>query len=224
MENFEYKYVAYCDILGFSNAVINNFDKTISVYREFKNVIIGRSDMFDVEVLIVSDSIMIVGEKLMTVAQATQLLILWTCSQKEWLIRGGIAYGKHWKEHDGNNTLIVSEALVKAVNIEKTIRNPIVLISEEISLGLEYWIHGFGNSVFDLPIIHYNNNNIINPFNKAWFRSAEIILCYLKETYPEYITKYEYLLELIEAVKRNECFIPAVIINDLLEKKLIQKK
>jgi len=224
MEAFEYKFVAYCDILGFSNAVSAEFENTVMIYRQFKEEL-KMSEIFkEVEISVVSDSIMIVGDKLIKVAEAVQMLILWTASRKEWLVRGGIAYGKHWKQIDGSNILIVSEALVKAVNIEKTIKHPVITISDEISLGLEYWGHAFGNSVFNLPIINYDNNNIVNPFNNYWFKSAEIILHQLKSKHHEHSSKYDYLLKLIDAVKKNECFVPQPLINDLLEKGLIREK
>lgn len=224
METFEYKYVAYCDILGFSNAVTTDFENTVKIYRQFKEEL-KMSEIFqEIEVSVVSDSIMIVGDKLIKVAEVVQILILWTASRKEWLVRGGIAYGRHWKQIDGSNILIVSEALVKAVNIEKVILHPIVVISNEIPLGLEYWGHAFGNSVFSLPIINYDNNNIVNPFNNYWFKSVEIILHQLKSKHQVHSSKYDYLLKLIDAIKGKGCFIPQTLINDLLEKGLIEKK
>jgi hypothetical protein len=49
-----------------------------------------------------------------------------------WLIQGGIAYGKHWEETEKGNLFVVSEALVKAVNIEKDVKLPVIKLSLEI--------------------------------------------------------------------------------------------
>jgi hypothetical protein len=221
-EKIENKYVAFCDILGFSNSVINEFDKVIAIYKDFRNEI-DKYDFFKLKISIYSDSILIMSDDIIEITKAVQIL-LWRALSYGWIIRGGIAYGKHWKESDENNLFIVSEALVKAVNIEKTIKHPIIVISDEIDLGLEYWQLGFEYSVFDLPIINYNNQNIVNPFNNYWFKSAEIKLNELKNIYVSHSHKYEYLLEIIEAIKTNQEFIPQSIIDYLLEQKVIEEK
>lgn len=221
MSNIENKYVAFCDILGFSNSVISEFEEIAERYNQFKEEVKGHG-FLSLKISIYSDSIMIVGNDLIEVCQVVQIL-LWTTLRYDWIVRGGIGFGKHWKESDDNNLYVVSEALVKAVTIEKTIKHPIIAISDEINLGLEYWIHGFTNTVFDLPIIHYDNMNIVNPFNNYWFASAEIKLTKKKNEHVEHASKYEYLLKLIEDIKACKEFVPKSIIDDLLEKKLIEK-
>ena len=221
-ENIENKYVAYCDILGFSNSVINDFDKVITIYKDFRTEI-DKYDFLELKISIYSDSILIIANDIIEITKAVQIL-LWTTLRYNWIIRGGIAYGKHWKESDENNLFIVSEALVKAVNLEKIINHPIVVISDEINLGMEYWILGFYHTVFDLPIINYDNHNIVNPFNNYWFKSAEITINNLKDKYIDHTHKYEYLLGIIKAIKANKEFIPRIVIDYLLEQKLIEKK
>ncbi len=221
MGKVENKYVAYCDILGFSEIVSNDFGKAISIYHDFKKDLDG-FNLIGLKISVYSDSIIIVGDKLIDVAVITQLLV-WRTLGHNWLIRGGIAYGKHWGESDENNLFVVSEALVKAVEIERTIKYPIIAISDEISIGIDYWINGFVHKVFDLPIIHYNDLNIVNPFNNYWFKSAEIMLFRLKDSYPEHNDKHNYLLEMIEAIKKSKEFVPKNIIEDLLEKNIIKR-
>ncbi|HXS37260.1 MAG TPA: hypothetical protein VN721_11215 [Flavipsychrobacter sp.] len=216
------KYVAFCDILGFSNLVLNEFDKTIRIYRDFRIEIDKRNELIGILVSVYSDSIIIVDDDLMKVAEAAQLL-QWTTLRHGWLVRGGIGYGKHWKESNNNNLFIVSEALVKAVNIEKSIKYPVIAIDSGIKIGLEYWLHGFVHSVFDLPIIHHLSTTIINPFNNYWFKSAEIKLKKLRSCNENHIHKYDYLLELIEAINLRQSFLPQEIIDDLLNKNLIEK-
>lgn len=219
--NIENKYVAYCDILGFSNFVLTDFDKVFSIYRDFKKELDGLN-LVGLKTSVYSDSIIIVGDKLVDVAKTTQLLV-WRTLGHNWLIRGGIAYGKHWRESDENNLFIVSEALVKAVEIEKKIKYPIIAISNEISIGIDYWINGFVHEVFDLPIIHYNDLNIVNPFNNHWFKSAEIMLSNLKNNYPEHSEKHNYLLDIIDSIKKSKEFVPRSIIDFLLERNIIGK-
>jgi hypothetical protein len=218
MEN---KFVAYCDILGFSNLVLNQFDSTILIYRDFKEEI-TKKHYENIMISIYSDSILIEGYNLIEVAQSVQIL-LWTTLRYNWIVRGGLAFGKHWKESDENNLLIVSEGLVKAVGIEKKIRHPIVVVSDEIELGLDYWINGFKYSIFDLPIIHYDNINIVNPFNNYWFQSAEIKLNELKSKYLEHSSKYEYLLTMINNIKNFKEFVPQDIIEELVHLGVIKK-
>ena len=56
-ENIENKYVAYCDILGFSNSVINDFDKVITIYKDFRTEI-DKYDFLELKISIYSDSIL----------------------------------------------------------------------------------------------------------------------------------------------------------------------
>lgn len=221
MTTIENKYVGFCDILGFSSLVLGQFDATIAVYKEFR-VEIEKKGLDNLTISLYSDSILVVGDDLIEVAQAIQIL-LWTCLRYDWLVRGGIGYGKHWKESNKNNLFIVSEALVKAANIEKTIGLPIIAISDEIDIGINYWMHCIVHRVFDLPIIHYDNRNIINPFNNYWFKSAEIRLANLKSNHPEHKAKYDYMLTMIEDIKAEKEFVPKAIIENLLEKKIISK-
>jgi hypothetical protein len=219
--NIDNTYVAFCDILGFSSNVKADFENTIAIYREFKKQV-HMKGAIDANISVYSDSIIIEGDSLLKVCHAAQLL-LWTTLRHGWIVRGGVAYGKHWKEADESNLFIVSEALVKAVDIEKYVEHPVIALSEEISLGLEYWHLGFQHTVFDLPIIHWDKRNIINPFNNYWFASAVINLRRIKESNPLHKNKYDYLLKLVEAIDSNECFIPQPIIDDLLKQKLIHE-
>lgn len=226
MEEIKNKYVAFCDILGFSDLVTTRFEETVKIYKEFKSQSKKFPSLDLLEVSIYSDSILIVGDKLIDVAKTVQIL-QWFTFTHNWLVRGGIAYGKHWKQSDEDNLFVVSEALVKASKIEKTIKHPIVAISDEIRIGLlDYWGYCFEHTVFDLPIIYYDNRSIVTPFNNYWFKSAEIKLNRLKEIYPQHSLKYDYLLKLAEDIKLGKEFMPQYAIDELLEleKKLLTDK
>src|SRR5258705_10321367 len=93
------KYVAFCDVLGFSNAVLNRFDETIAVYANF----IGRMRRWPLPDKVVlsmySDSILLVSDDLHPMLQALQSLWFATLTQ-DWMIRGGVAYGKFWEHRE----------------------------------------------------------------------------------------------------------------------------
>lgn len=122
----ENKYVAFCDILGFSNSVTTQFENVVIIYQDFISEI-KKHDFSELKISVYSDSILIIGDNIIKIAEAVQVL-LWTTLRYDWIVRGGISYGKHWKESNENNLFIVSEALVKAVNIEKSVSHPIIVI------------------------------------------------------------------------------------------------
>ena len=215
------KYVGYCDILGFSNAVISKFDETIKVYTEFRKFL-SFYKIENITISIYSDSIMVVGDTLFNVAEAIQILHLFTLRDK-WLIRGGIAYGKHWKESDENNLFIVSEALVKAVAIEKEIRYPIIAVSEEINIDFNYWISVLNRQYGEWPIIYFDKKNIVNPMCKYWFKSAIVQLNGLKSQYPEHFAKYNYLLNIFDDMNLQKPIFPKDSLDDLVKNGVLKR-
>ena len=64
-----------------------------------------------------SDSILIVCSELAPVLHAAQSLSFATLAQN-WLIRGGIAYGRYWENRQDGSLFVVSDALVRAVHLE----------------------------------------------------------------------------------------------------------
>lgn len=223
MSKFENKYLAFCDIMGFKNQVLNNFGLTHEIYQEFINGLGFKEIYKEVEISMYSDSIIVVGNDLFRVCEAVQILQSMTLRRK-WLVRGGIAYGRHWKKSDKNNLFVVSEALVKAVLIENTIKHPIICISSEITIEMNYWFWCIPRSKFDYPIIHYKGNNIVNPFHNYYFKSAEIDLNIMKNDKPEYSDKYDYIINMMDEIRANQTFIPEKVIQELLDKKMIEKK
>lgn len=215
------KYVGYCDILGFSNAVKSKFDETIKLYEDFKKF----SQFFrelGIDISVYSDSIMVVGDSVFSVASAIQV-IHWITLRNNWLIRGGIAYGKHWKESDENNLLIVSEALVKAVDIEKNINYPIVAISEDINIDHNYWLPLLRCQFGEWPIIYIDQRNIVNPMCKYWFKSAIGQLNRLKNKHPQHSVKYDYLLKIFDDMNLRKPIFPKDRLDDLVKQGVLQR-
>lgn len=157
-----------------------------------------------------------VGDDIKEIIVAVQLLYS-VALRHNWLIRGGVAYGKHWKESNKNNLFIASEALVKAVLIEKKIKKPVIAISEEIKLGIEFWVPHFADGLFVAPLLYHEEIVFVNPFNKYWFKSAEIHIQDLLKKHPQNEDKYLWFLSLIESINRDDVLVPPTIIQELLE-------
>ncbi len=210
------KYVAYCDILGFSNTVLSDFENTVSLYKEFsKSVGMSSLVLGDTTMSIYSDSIIIVGQELPNVLFAVKQLY-WFALTHGWLIRGGVAFGKHWEESEGRNLFVVSEALVKAATIEKNVKLPIIKVSDEIRSDLINWVP-VSDDILDAHLLYFDNTAFVNPFNRYWFNSAGINLMKLLEKHPSHSEKYLWFLSLMDAVSRQEALYPEEILVQLNE-------
>ena len=217
------KYVGFCDVLGFSSAVLHNFEATIALYKEFGASI--RSGLLPkrAQVSVYSDSILIVADDLPSVVN-TVVPLYWAALRQDWLIRGGFAYGKYWEERDDGNLFVVSDALVKAVHLEKTIKVPAVVVSDEIPLGIEAWMPRFQHGATNAPLLHYQGLNIVNPFNPYWFNSAATRAKRLLELHPNHTEKYEWFLSLAKAVAMDDILIPQQSLDRMLELGVLTKR
>ena len=93
------KYVAFCDMLGFGDAVENRFDQAVAAYSEFIELMHRLPPFERAQISIYSDSILIVGENLSAVVEVVNGLWL-AAFQNDWMIRGGIAYGRYWEKRE----------------------------------------------------------------------------------------------------------------------------
>lgn len=215
------KYVAFCDVLGFSYAVENQFDATIRLYKEFKDRIADWPFPEKANVSVYSDSILIVCDELPPLLYAVQTLWFATLTQN-WLIRGGIAYGKYWEDRSNGNLFVVSDALVKAVRIESSVKVPGVVLSPEIDVPLSAWVARFRDGPFSAPLLHFDGLNIVNPFNPYWFASARMRVAQLWEEFPQHSSKYEWFLKLSDQVETQEPLVPEQVVSELLSLGIIQ--
>jgi hypothetical protein len=195
---------------------LKDFDATIAVYQQFKSNVRDWPFPTHAKICVYSDSILVVGDELPPVLH-TIITLQWAALQKDWLIRGGIAYGRHSEESEDGNLFVVSEALVRAVSIEKSIKVPAVAVSEDIPLGIEAWVPRFEHGVFKAPLLHFDGLTIVNPFNTYWFASAIIRVKRLLEAHPGQNEKYEWFLSLAEAVKRDDLLVPESALARMLE-------
>lgn len=215
------KYVAFCDVLGFSDAVLTRFDETIAVYREFSQSVRKWPFPQNVTVSVYSDSILVVSDDLPSLLSALKSLC-WDTLRHGWLIRGGVAHGRYWEQKERGNLFVVSDALVRAVRIEASVKVPAIAFSEEVVLGIEAWVPRFSHGIFNAPILHFNGLSLVNPFNPYWFATARAKLANLLDRFPEHEIKYSWFLALAEAVERDDVLVPDLIIEQLLELGIIK--
>lgn len=216
------KYVGFCDVLGFSSAVLQDFDATIALYQQFREHVRNWPFSERAEVSVYSDSIVVVADELSTLLH-TIVALNWVALMQDWLVRGGVAYGKYWEEKEGGNIFVVSDALVHAVSLEKTVKVPAVVVSDDINLGIEAWVPRFEYGVFKAPLLHFQGLNLVNPFNSYWFASAGIRVKRLLDVHPDHKTKYEWFLSLVEAVARGDPLVPDSALARMLELGVLQK-
>lgn len=225
----ENRYVAFCDILGFSHRILTSFDDTLQAYDGFVSLV-GQYEFKDVELTVYSDAILFTARDLAPLLSACQTLLFYSLTQN-FVVRGGIAYGRYWKREIGRHLLVVSDAVVKAVEIEKSqARYPRILIDPAIEIPLNFWVVRFQheetspNGLLASPVLHYEGQNIVNPFNYFWLASARGRIAGMRDGNPGHEDKYDWFLGLAEAVGRHEILVPEQMIEELLKKGIISRK
>jgi hypothetical protein len=217
------KYVAYCDVLGFSNSVLANFEIASRAYAQFRSTIRDFPFHKEVRISMYSDSIVIVSDKLNPVLSATQTL-WFVALANQWMLRGGIAYGHYWERKEDGNVFVVSDALVRAVRVEKSIKVPAIGVSDEVVIDDLIWAVRWRHGIFVVPVLHYEGRTIANPFNLYWFTSAKMRARTMLEEFPDYREKYEWFLSLSESVGRDDILVPDEVMQRLLERGVIERR
>lgn len=212
-DSAEPKYVALLDLLGFSAHVLEDFSETIAVYQRILNDARTRAVLNPgIKLAIYSDSIVVTANDLAEVIKVVNMLNFHTLIN-DYLVRGGIGYGRHVEAQDGANLYVVSEALVKAAIAEKTTRMPCVVIHEEIDIPSEWWL--FPGNPFLRSVLHTNGMNIVSPFNIAWGASAAQRVRnfqdkYPKQDFPSHHEKFDWFLALYKSLYENQSLTPSV--------------
>jgi hypothetical protein len=166
----ENRYVGFCDILGFSNRILADFDGTLKIYKDFAETF-SKVPAKEAEVTMYSDAILITGNSVGRVACAIQNL--WFIAlANDLMIHGAICKGRYWERREGNHMLVASYALVRAVKLERSVGVPAVVLADDVEIPDEVWLHRFAAGLFHTPILHFRDRDIVNPFNTWWFRSA----------------------------------------------------
>jgi hypothetical protein len=85
-------------------------------------------------------------------------------------------------------------------------------LDSTIFLPDDAWARHFtgDDRAFDEPLIHYSGLNIVNPFNRFWFRSARTRMLQLLEdsVEPKHRAKYGWFLGLWNAVNEMKTMTP----------------
>jgi hypothetical protein len=208
-------YVAYCDILGFSELTTSHFDETMKLYREFGDLITG-FDQENVELTIYSDAVLLTSTSLVRISQAVQNLWFFAL-QHNMMIRGAITQGKYWELRRGKNLLVMSDALVRAVRLEKLVSVPAVVVADDILVPDDFWANRFRSGSVATPLLHFRDRTIVNPFNIFWFRSARGRAAMLMEQFPKYRDKYQWFLALHAAIEADADLIPPEALTRLVD-------
>jgi hypothetical protein len=220
-ESTEIRYVAFCDILGFSHKIVTNFDGAMKVYRKFGGFL-AKTEFTNVEAIMYSDAIVITSASLGPVLSAVQTL-WFVAMAHNLMIRGGISKGRYWERRENNHMLIASEALVRAVQLEKLVSFPMVAVADDIEIPDAYWACRFAEGILATPVLHFRDRNIVNPFNQFWFRSAGGRVGQMMEESPNHKDKYLWFLALYDAVWNEKELVPQIVIDRFLRDGILKK-
>jgi hypothetical protein len=216
------RYVGFCDILGFSNRILRDFDRTLELYRQFGAAVSGLP-IKGTQITMYSDAVLVTGESLGRVSAAVQAL-WFVALGNDLMIRGAIAKGRYWEKREGNNLLVASDALVRAVKLEKSVGVPAVVIADDIEIPDDYWLKRFGGSLLETPLLHFRDRNIVNPFNTFWFASAETRALQLMADSPSHQDKYLWFLALHRAVSSGQELIPPSLLERFVREGVLKKR
>ena len=200
------RYVGFCDILGFSNRILTDFDRTLELYRQFGATVSGLP-IKGTQTTLYPDALLVTAESLGRVLAAVQAL-WFVALANDLMIRGAITKGRYWEQREGNNLLVASDALVRAVKLEKSVGVPAVVIADDVEISDEFWLKRFCGSLLETPLLHFRDRNIVNPFNTFWFASAETRALRLMADSPSHKDKYLWFLALHKAVSSGQELIP----------------
>ncbi len=205
------RYVVFCDILGFSNRILVDFDQALEVYKQFGESLSSDFHFNEVKATMYSDAILLTADSLARLLVAVQML--WFLAlQNNLMIRGAITKGRYWEKRQGDHLLVASDALVRAVNLEKSVGIPAVVIADDVEIPDEYWLARFAHGPFGTALLHFRDRNIANPFSIMWGASAATRASMLMAESPAHKDKYLWFLALYEAVKNGQELIPPAVL------------
>ena len=222
-EEIETRYVGFCDILGFSNKVLTDFDRTLEIYKEFASLFLSVPAAKDVEITIYSDAVLITSESLIRVAQTIQRL-WFVALVHNLMLRGAITKGRYWVRRHDNHMLVASDALARAVKIERSVGVPAVVIADDVEIPDVVWMSRFVNGAYTTPILHFRERNIVNPFNIMWGTSAGDRASQLMVESPAHRDKYLWFLSLYQAVKNDHELAPPGTLERFLREGIVKEK
>jgi hypothetical protein len=127
------------------------------------------------------------------------------------MIRGAITRGRYWERRHGNHLLVASDALVRAVKLERSVTVPAVIVADDVEIPDGYWLNRFTLGQLGTSLLHFRDRNIVNPFNQFWFLSASVRASQLMIESPAHRDKYLWFLALHDAVANGHDLVPPSI-------------
>ena len=104
--------------------------------------------------------------------------------------------------------MVASDALVRAVKLERSMGVPAVFVADDVEIPDDLWLYRFHKGVLAAPLLHFRDRNIVNPFNNYWFASASVRTAQMMMKSPEHKDKYLWFLALHLAVGKDQELIP----------------
>jgi len=120
--------------------------------------------------------------------------------------------------------LVASDALVRAVKLERSVGIPAVVIADDVAIPDQVRLNRFANGLFLTPILHFRDRNIVNPFNIMWFRSAGDRASRLMSASPSHTDKYLWFLALHEAVGSGQELVPPAVMARFVRDGILVRK
>ena len=198
-------YVAFIDVLGFSHRIEDDFTGALDAYSELLDNLEFLNSLPQISLRIYSDAILVSSHELLPLVKAVHALNMLTLSAN-CLVRGGIGYGLHAEQESGANTFVVSQALSRAVHVEKQIKRPCVGLHNSVSVPDIFWL---GDAdTFLRPLLFFEGITLVNPFNLMWGESARHRVEMMREQDPEHREKHDWFLRLYDAVRMRTTLVP----------------
>jgi hypothetical protein len=202
--NISVAYVAVIDVLGFGRQIEDDFTTALDTYRKILHGV-EILEGHDISLSIYSDTILVSSQNFLPLVKTVQTLYMVTLFAN-CLMRGGIGYGLHVDQESGANTFVVSQALNRAMEVEKQIKYPCVTLHSSVSVPDIFWLEEADTLL--RPLLYFEKITLVNPFNAMWGVSARNRVEKMSEQYPEHREKYDWFLRLHDAVMRREALVP----------------
>ena len=188
------RYVAFVDILGFGRRTLDDFDQIVGAYQQLALMYLDVPDPTrSVDVRLLSDAFILSAPSFEELLSAVQPLHTFAL-QSGCMIRGGIGFGRHLEAQTDRNYVVVSEALVRAVETERTISHPCVAIHPSVAAADAF----VTTDPFCGGLLEYEGTVFVSPFNIMWGRTARNCARALKHRYPDFRAKYDWFLNVCE--------------------------
>ncbi len=194
-------YVAYIDILGFSDRVLSDFEATVAIYEEMISRHLEAGVHGDFTIRVLSDSFVLTTTDFVELLHMSQLLHSLALGH-DYLVRGGIGFGRHVESLRGGGYYVVSQALVRAVATERHVGRPCIALDESVVIPQDRLNPGLHPTQSGL--LRFDNIWCVVPFHSMWARSARDRVCFMLENFPEHRQAFKWFLDFYHAVFPNQ--------------------